>query len=90
MSCFKDFIMWKLSMMGGFGVIKLRRMRWAVHIAHMRGMRSAYSSLVRKLEWRIPLGRPKCRWEGNIKMDLKETRSEDVDWIHRGIVLSGW
>jgi hypothetical protein len=28
-----------------------------------------------------PIGRPKCRWEDNIKMDLKELCSEDVDWI---------
>jgi len=28
-----------------------------------------------------PLGRPRRRWEDNIKMDLKEVGCEGVDWI---------
>jgi hypothetical protein len=46
--------------------------------AHGRG---AYSTLVGKPEGRRPLGRPRRRWEDNIKMDLKEIRFGDVDWI---------
>jgi hypothetical protein len=49
-------------------VIKLRRMRWAEHVAHMGEKRGAYRILV----GRRPLGRPRCRWEDNIKMDLQE------------------
>jgi hypothetical protein len=36
------------------------------------GERCAYRALVGKLEGRRPLGRPRCRWEDNIKMDLQE------------------
>jgi hypothetical protein len=74
--------------MGGFVVIKLRWMRWAIYVAHIRGMSNAYSSLVRKVEGTIPLGRPRCRSECNIKTYLKETGLEDVDWIHHRLVLS--
>ena len=35
---------------------------------------------MRKEEGKRPLGRPRQRWEGNIKMDLKETGKGDVDW----------
>jgi len=53
-------------------VVKLRRMRWAGHVAHMREDRGAHRVLVGKPEGKRPLGRPRCRWEGNIKMDLQE------------------
>jgi hypothetical protein len=38
--------------------------------------------LVGKPEWNRPLGRPRNRWENNIKMYLKEIRLEDVDCTH--------
>jgi len=53
-------------------VIKWRRMRWTGHIAHMGENRGACRVLVRKDEGKRPLGRPRCRWEDNIKMDLQE------------------
>jgi hypothetical protein len=62
-------------------VMKARRMRWAGHVARMGEMRGAYNILVGKPERRRPLGRPRRRWEGNIKMDLREIRFGDVDWI---------
>jgi hypothetical protein len=45
-------------------------------------MRNAFRVLVVKPERKRPLGRLKRRWEDNIKMDLKETGRENVDWIH--------
>jgi hypothetical protein len=63
-------------------VIKSRRMRWAGHVARMGEVRDAYSILVGRPEGRRPLGRPKRRWEDNIKMDLREEVFVDVDWIH--------
>jgi hypothetical protein len=33
---------------------------------------SVYGVLVGKAEGRRPVGRPRCRWEGNVKMCLKE------------------
>jgi hypothetical protein len=43
--------------------------------------RNAYRLLVGKTEGRRPLGRPRCRWLDNIRMDLVEVGWGDVDWI---------
>jgi hypothetical protein len=51
-------------------MIKARRMRWAGHVARMGEERGAYNILVGRPEGRRPLGRPRRRWEDNIKMDL--------------------
>ena len=52
-------------------VIKLRRLRWAGHVAHMEEGRGVHKVLVGKPEGKRPLGRPRRRWENNIKMDLQ-------------------
>jgi hypothetical protein len=58
-------------------VIKSRRMRWTGHVASMvEEKRGEYRVLVRKPEGRSPFGRPRCRWENNIKIDLQK-----VNWI---------
>jgi hypothetical protein len=51
-------------------VIKARRLRWAGHVAHMVEGRSVYSVLVGKPKGKRRLGRPRHRWEDNIKLDL--------------------
>jgi hypothetical protein len=61
--------------------LKLRRMRWAGHVACMGGMRNTYNILVGKTEGKRPLGRPRCRWE-YIRMDLMEIGWEDVDGMY--------
>jgi hypothetical protein len=43
--------------------------------------RSVYKILVGKPERKRPLGRPRRRWVDNIKMDLREIRWCDIDWI---------
>jgi ribosome biogenesis protein Nip4 len=48
----------------------------------MGEVRGAYNILVGRPEGRIPLGRPRRRWEDNIKMYLREIGFGDVDWIH--------
>jgi hypothetical protein len=48
----------------------------------MGEVRGAYNVLVERPEWRRPLGRPRHRWEDNIKIDLREIGFGDVDWIH--------
>jgi hypothetical protein len=53
-------------------VIKSRRMRWAGHVWRVEERRGVYMVLVEKPEGKKPLGKPKRRWENNIKMDLKE------------------
>jgi hypothetical protein len=62
-------------------IIKLRRMRWAGHVARMGEKRNAYRLLVGKQEGKRPLGRPRCRWVDNIRMGLGEVGWSDVDWI---------
>jgi hypothetical protein len=62
-------------------VTKLRRMRWAGHVAHMGVMRGGYRVLVGKTDKKRPQGRPRCRWEANIKMALQEMGRGVMDWI---------
>jgi hypothetical protein len=57
-------------------IMKVRRMRWAGHVARMAEKRNAYRLLVGKPEGRRPLGRPRRRW-----MHLGEVGWGDVDWI---------
>jgi hypothetical protein len=47
-------------------------MRWAGHVARKRGRRDVYGVLVGKPEGKGPLGRPRDRWENNIKIDIQE------------------
>jgi hypothetical protein len=61
-------------------VIKSRRMRCAGHVARMGGRRGAYRILVGRPEGRRPHGKPRRRWEDNIKMDLQEV-GWGMDWI---------
>jgi hypothetical protein len=53
-------------------VIKSRRMRWTGHVARMGERRGVYRVLVGQPDGQRPLGRPRRRWEDNIKMDLQE------------------
>jgi len=62
-------------------VIKSRRMRWAGHVARMGERRGVYRVLVEKREGRRPLGRPRRRWNDNIRMDLREVGCGCVDWM---------
>jgi len=48
----------------------------------MGQMRNAYNILVRKTEGKRTLGRPRRKWEDNIRLDLGEIGWEGVDWIH--------
>jgi len=61
--------------------IKSRRMRWAGLVARMGEERGVYRVLVGKPVGRRPLGRPRCRWVDNIRMDLQEVGCGHVDWI---------
>jgi len=56
-------------------------MRWVRHVACMGERRGVYRVLVGKPEGKRPLGRPRGRWEDNIKMDLEEVGCGGVDWI---------
>jgi hypothetical protein len=62
-------------------VIISRRMRGMEHLAHMGERRGVYRALVGKPEGKRPLGRPRPRWEDNIKMDLQKVGCGVMDWI---------
>jgi hypothetical protein len=62
-------------------IIKSRRMGWAGQVARMKEKRNACRILVGKPEGKRPLGRPRTKWEKNIRMDLKEIGWGVIDWI---------
>jgi hypothetical protein len=62
-------------------VIKSRRIRWTGHMARMGEERDVYRFLVVRPEGKRPLGRPRRRWEDNIKMDLREIGIDGVNWM---------
>jgi len=71
-------------------VIKSRRMRWAGHAARMREGRVVYRVLAGKPEGKRPLGRPRSRWEDNIKMDLQIVGCGGMDWIELALDRDRW
>jgi hypothetical protein len=71
-------------------VIKSRRMRWTGHVARMGGGRGAYRVLVGRSEGKRPLGRPRRRWEDNIKMDLREIGIDGANWIRLAQDMVQW
>jgi len=71
-------------------VIKSRRIIWARHVARMAEGRGVYSVLVEKPEGRRPLGRPRRRWEDNIRMDLREVGCGCVDWMELAHDRNRW
>ena len=62
-------------------VIKSRRMRWTGHVARMEEGRSVHKVLVGKPEGKRPLGRPRRRWDDNIKIDLQEVGKGCGGWM---------
>ena len=60
---------------------KSRRIRWAGHVARTGEKRGVYRVLVGKPEGKRPLGRPRRRWEDNIKVDLQKVGCGGMDWI---------
>jgi hypothetical protein len=53
-------------------LVQYVKIRWAGHVARMGEGRGVYRDLVRKPEGKRTLGRPRRRWEDNIRMDLQE------------------
>jgi hypothetical protein len=56
----------------------------------MGKMRNSYTILVHKSEGKRPLGRPRCRYEGNIRMDLRDLGWLVMDWIRLVDYRSQW
>ena len=53
-------------------VIRSRRLRWAGHVTRMAEDRSTFKNLTGKPTGKRSLGRPRLRWEDNIRMDLED------------------
>ena len=62
-------------------VIKSRRLRWAGHVARMEEGRSSFKILTGEPTGKRPLGRPKRRWEDNIRMNLEEIGINAGNWV---------
>ena len=71
-------------------VVKSRRIRWAGHAARMEKDRVVHRVLVGKPEGKRPMGRPRRRWEDNIKMDLQEVGGGRGDWMKLAQDRDGW
>jgi len=56
------------------------KMRWTGYVARIGERSGVYRIVVGKPEGKRPLGRPRRRWEDNIKMDLQEVGCGGVDW----------
>jgi hypothetical protein len=63
-------------------VIKIKEDEVGGNVAHVGERRGVYRILVGRPEGKRPLGRPRCKWEDNIKMDLREIKIDGVKWIH--------
>jgi hypothetical protein len=62
-------------------MIKLRRMLQEGHVAGIGEGKNAYRISMGKPERKRPMGRPRRRWEDNVKMDLREIEWGSMDWI---------
>ena len=62
-------------------MIKSIRLRWAGHVARMEEGRSAFKILTGKSTGKRTLGRPRRRWEDNIRMDLEEITINAGNWV---------
>jgi hypothetical protein len=66
-------------------VIKLRKLRWAWHVVHMGERKGIYRVFIEKPNGKRPLGRPRCRWEDNVKMDRREVGAWiGLSWLRKG------
>jgi hypothetical protein len=63
-------------------IIKSRSIRWTRHVAYMGAKRNAYRILVGKPEGKRPLGRPRDKWEDNIKTNFSDKKWSGMDWIN--------
>ena len=71
-------------------VIKSRRLRWAGHVARMEVSKSSFKILTGKPTGKRPLGRPRRRWEDNIRMDLEEIGISAGNWVNSAQDRNYW
>jgi hypothetical protein len=61
-------------------------MKWMGHVTHRGEERGVYRVLVGRCESKRPLGRPRHRWEDNIKMDFREIGINGENWVQQAFV----
>jgi hypothetical protein len=71
-------------------MIESRRMRFSGHVERVGEKRNAYRILVGKPERKRPLGISRRKWVCNVKMDLRETGWDGVDWIDMAQYRDQW
>ena len=71
-------------------VIKSRRLRWAGHVARMEECKSVFKILTGKLTGKRPLGRPRRRWEEDIRMNLEEICINAGNWVDSAQDINYW
>ena len=69
---------------------KIETNEMAGHVARMGEDRGVQRVSVGKPEGKRPLGRPRCRWEDNIKMDVQEVGGGRGDWMELAQDRDGW
>ena len=62
-------------------MIKSRRLRWTGHVVRMEEGRSAFEILTGKPTGKRPSGKPRRKWEDNIRMDLEEIGINAENWV---------
>jgi hypothetical protein len=65
-------------------------MIWAGHVARRGEERGVHRVLVGKPEGKRPLGRPRRRWEDNIKIDVQGVGGSHGDWMELAQDRDGW
>ena len=60
-------------------IIKSRRLRWVSHVARIEDSRNAFKMLFGKPMGKRLLGRPRCRCEDNIRMNLVEVGNKSIN-----------
>ena len=71
-------------------MVKSRRIKWVGHVARMGEGRGVHRVLVGKPGDNKPLGRPRRRWEDNIKRDLQEVKMGCGDWMELSQDRGSW
>ena len=71
-------------------MIKFRKLRWAGHVARMKEGRTDFRILTGTPTRKRPLGRPRHRWEDNIRMGLEVIGINAGNWVDSGQDRDYW
>ena len=78
------------SLYGSPNIARVRRLRWAGHVARMEESRSNFKILTGNTTGKRLLGKPRRRWEDNIRMDLEEIGINAGNWVNAALDRNYW